>query len=237
MVETAVFRDPTLHPHVKLVYVALTTYASKTRSVWPSRATLARDTGLSVRTVASAIKAGADAGVWKIEHQRDEESNRQTSNLYHLRDMGRGYEPARVQEVHGGTVHDMHGDGAGDAHEQDQRTRPSSIKTSTSSNAVSGRHFAGSTTDRKIFVPRWLPESDDRGAVVQYLVSAAVATMEAAGLEVGDKAKDAMGYTLGHRCDNLTPRQLADRAQKWVREAGTDHPNGWLGTRAERRAS
>ncbi|WP_130291646.1 hypothetical protein [Pseudonocardia sediminis] len=107
----------------------------------------------------------------------------------------------------------------------------------TSSDAVSGRHFAGSTTDRKIFIPHWLKRCEDRGKVSQYLVGAAVATMEAAGLEVSEDAKDAMGFTLDHKCESLTNIQLSERAQAWVLAAGTGDRNGWLGTWPQRKAS
>ena len=56
MVDAAIFRDSTLPPHVKLVYVALAAYASDERKAFPSHARLAADTGLSPRAVGKAIK-------------------------------------------------------------------------------------------------------------------------------------------------------------------------------------
>lgn len=112
MVQADIFRDPSLPAAVKLAYVALTTYASKERTAFPSLERIAADTGLSVRTVKRAMKAAEAAGLVSV-------TRTQTVNRYQLRDLtvggyvvGSGTEchadhfgsaTQSLQECHGGT--------------------------------------------------------------------------------------------------------------------------------------
>jgi hypothetical protein len=72
-----------LKPNAKVVYVAICDYADESGSCYPSRKTLATDTGISVRSVDGAIKELVAAGV--IEKQeRKKEGGDNFSNVYQI---------------------------------------------------------------------------------------------------------------------------------------------------------
>ena len=221
MVQADIFRDQTLPSAVKLVYVALVTYADAERTAFPSQHTLAHDTGLSLRSVKAAIKQGREAGLFEVVHT-------QSSNRYRLRDLRvAGYEVGsgpitpecrtctlEMQEVHSGS--------AQDAHEQDHRTRPGS-QTTTSSDAASGAPLASSRGDIKIMKPRGFDAWDD-GRTWQYLTGAAIRIMKDSGLEPADDAASRIGQALRVTTERGESRErLLELLVGTIRLAGTDH--------------
>lgn len=241
MVDAAIFRDPTLPPHVKLVYVALAGYASKQRTAFPSHARLATDCNLSARAVGKAIKVGAEAGLWTITHT-------QSSNRYEIHDLGGSY--VLGSGPHGTTCHpgeqEVPSGEARGADELDQRTRPA---TQTHIASSSGHTPVGHTspsvrlgqrsasTARIIRTPRGFydPTKYPDKKVWPYLVSAVVAALENDGMEMNRHAPDEIGYTLKHKYGHLPRKQLVAAVREWTRAAGDpDHPAGWI---AHRKAS
>lgn len=221
MVQADIFRDRTLPSAVKLVYVALTTYADKNRTAFPSQHTLAHDTGLSIRAVKAAVKHGRDAGLFEVIHT-------QGSNRYRLHDLRvGGYE-------HGGgpvspecttctlEVQEAHSGGALGAHEQDHSLRPP-IQTRTSSDAASGAQLASSSGDVKIMKPRGFDAWDD-GKVWQYLTGAAIRIMRDSGLEPAPDAAARIGQALRATTEQGESRErLLELLVGTIRLAGTNH--------------
>jgi hypothetical protein len=237
MVDAAVIRDETLPPMVKLVYTHLATYCSDVRSAFPSRATIARQIGLSVRSVATAIKQAQDAGLFTIEH-RIGDDGRQTSNLYLLHDLGGGYVigsgPLRGAPDARGPVQDVHGGGAPGAHEQDHANETSQRQTtSTSSDAASGAPSASGCGDTEIFIPRDFAKWTD-GRVYQHLVKASISALRAAGLEPAPDAADRIGRAVKATSedDGVTREDLVRMLEVTLGLAGTsDKTWGSLATR------
>lgn len=240
MVDPDVIRDETLHKNVKTVYTYLVTYCSNVRSAYPSRARIARQTGLSVRSVDGALKLGEQVGLFTIERRRDGKLNQ--TNVYLLHDFGGGYvadSGVGSAVVAPGVAQGLPESGAVVAPELDQPSTPSSIHTtSTSSNAVSGGHRTSSPTERKIYLPEDFSEYDDRHAN-QYLVGAAVAALQAAGLVLHPRAADSLGRELKKRREAGEVRaELVDNIRRWVRVAGTDDDGaGWIASWPETRAA
>lgn len=137
MVDMRIMRDPTLSMAVKVVYAHLTTYCtSKRRAPFPSRARIARELGISVRTVATAVKAGHEAGLWAIEHRPAQHGEHAlTSSRYYLRDFGHGYvakvvESPAVEEPASDPVQNLHGGEADSAQWVDHGGTPASSEIS-----------------------------------------------------------------------------------------------------------
>lgn len=150
MVDKHVIWDESLPQNVKSVYTYLATYCGNTRTAFPSKATIAKHTGMSVRSVDKAVKIAKDCGLFLIQHQ--ETGQVWKSNVYLLRDFGGGYEygagPLEVKDAaEGKTEGDPELEGgtappavppappavgtAPDAHYQDQVSRPEIKKTSS----------------------------------------------------------------------------------------------------------
>lgn len=201
IVDATVMRDPSLTANVKVVYACLTTYADPHGIAFPSKARLARDTGLSVRTVDAAVKVAETAGLLVVDRRKREGSKQNHVNRYLLRDHGRGYVPAA------GTAGDAvppAADAVGTARgaqEQDHRTGPSpNPTTSTSSDAPCAPHAdaRGSETAPRtptLYLPanyQAMPEK----AVCRWLVGAAVKAIEHAGHVVAPEAGQMIGRAL-----------------------------------------
>lgn len=72
-----------LKPNAKVVYVALCDYADETGTCWPSRRTVAKDTGLSLSSVDRSLRELVKAGV--IEKQtRIKDNGDNASNVYQI---------------------------------------------------------------------------------------------------------------------------------------------------------
>ena len=80
--------SPLSHKAVR-VYAVLARYAdSKTLQAWPSRATIANQSGCSIRTVDAAIDELVSYGA--VEKERRVENNQYTSSMYVIRRAPRG---------------------------------------------------------------------------------------------------------------------------------------------------
>lgn len=80
--------SPLSHKAVR-VYAVLARYAdSKTLQAWPSRATIAAQSGCSIRTVDAAIDELVNYGA--VEKERRVENNQYTSSMYVIRRAPRG---------------------------------------------------------------------------------------------------------------------------------------------------
>lgn len=235
MVQADIFRDPTLPSSVKLVYVAIATYASPDRRAFPSQDRLAADTGLSVRTVKRAMKVAEDAGLLAVRRT-------QGVNHYQLNDFSvGGYVVGSGPECHGGTseVPDSHSGSATVAHEQDHSTRPASQTTSSGVACAAGalREAPGDTHARaaepiRIFAKRGMSKWAEDSDVIRYLISVAVKAMQNAGWSIHDEAADAMGSTLRKMSEDGRSRdEMLAAVEAWVNGAGTNGKNGWLASR------
>lgn len=262
MVQTDIARDRTLPPHVKLVYVAIASYADEKRVAWPSQETIALDTGLSERAVRKAIKQGADAGLWTVIRT-------QTSNRYQLRDLKvGGYvlgagplpDPTRHVVPDGNLDADPFGippgtrcrsdrqdvpvQAAHGADEQDQRTRPKNKTISTSSDASQrasdeqARRRESRTSRIEIFVPKSY-DAMDVGDVAQHLVKASVSSLRAAGVEMSEEGVTLVGRSVKHALTNegVGRHQVIPMLELSLARVGTDCPEwGHLGWRIEETA-
>lgn len=234
-IQRSIALDRTLPRDVKVVYSVLAVYANKQRICWPSRETIALDASISVSAVSRALKHAAKVGILTILHT-------QTSNRYQLHDMEIGgyipgeSEPPGQADLPGGS-HGPSGQ-VTQTHKQDHTTRPAIQTISTSGDAVSGGHRTSSPTDRKIYLPADFGEYDDRHAN-QFLVGAAVAAMEKAGLIVAPTAADGMGGTLKRRLgEGQTRAQLVAAVRTWVKLAGTkDKGSGWIASEPQSKAA
>jgi DNA-binding transcriptional MocR family regulator len=74
-------RDSNLDPTAKHVALTLDTYMNSRGLAWPSRATLAEATGLSVRTVERALKRVSQSGLIIVIRGRGRTSNLYRANL------------------------------------------------------------------------------------------------------------------------------------------------------------
>lgn len=150
-VDQEVIRDPSIPANVKLVYTLLATYASDKRSAFPSKATIARELGISLRAVDAAVNTAAEIGLFTVVHRPKKDKNGRviygkdgkplhTSNRYLLHDFGGGYVPGSgpkggdkkadpPQEMRGDPPQEVRYPPAPDAHEQDQVNKTSLNKT------------------------------------------------------------------------------------------------------------
>lgn len=220
MVDAAIFRDPTLPPHVKLVYVALAAYASDERKAFPSHARLAADCGLSPRAVGKAVKQGAAAGLWTITHT-------QSSNRYAIHDLGGSYvvgsgplgttcHPEQQQEPSGM---------ASQAEELDHGSRPESQTTSSGDAYAAVGHPARGLTDRKIVTDRkWTAIPDEEiGRAAHYLIKAIYGVMTAHGISIAFDARDQMARALAECTDK---EHALSCAQMWLSNLDKPGANG-----------
>jgi hypothetical protein len=219
MVQADIFRDMTLPAAVKLVYVALSTYASRERTAFPSLDRIAADTSLSVRTVKRAMKQAEAAGLVVV-------TRTQTVNRYQLRDLAvGGYVIGSGPQCPTVTLEVPHGHSGSDtvAHEQDQRTRPQSHTIDTSGDTSVG---VDETTRRpRIHLPRGFAEFDD-GQAFRYLVGAAVSALWAAGMTPADDAGDRLGRALKASVgEGMDRSRLVAALEVTLSHAGTDNPN------------
>jgi hypothetical protein len=146
MVDKSVLWDQTLPPNVKAVYAYLTTYCGDARVAFPSKATIARHTGLSVRSVDKAVNVGKACGLWSVESEYDPVRGVHYANTYLLRDLGGGYAPGsgpvtvehdeptpvadEAGDPQGGTAPGAGGTAPG-AHYQDKGPRPEDQETTS----------------------------------------------------------------------------------------------------------
>src|SRR5690606_969531 len=85
---------PKARPTTVVVFLALMRYANRARemSCFPKMETLAKDAGVSRRTVADAIKELQASGLVTIE-QRYKDDGSQTSNLYRIHRVAKSADP------------------------------------------------------------------------------------------------------------------------------------------------
>lgn len=220
MTDMTVFRDRSLPPNVKLVYVALIGYADRQRKCWPSRERLAYDTGLSVRAVARAIKAMTEAGL--ITAVRT-----QTSNRYTVHDRGgtyiHGSGPGGLTVLPEKTVSPFGRDR--ESHELDQRSRPETQTTSSGDAYAAAGRFASEPTTRTIITDKkWAAIPDDEiGQAAHYLIKAVYGLMRANGYEIAADARDQMAAVLGECSDK---RHAWACAQTWMDNLDQPGANG-----------
>lgn len=220
MVQADIFRDPSLPAAVKLAYVALTTYASKERTAFPSLERIADDTGLSVRTVKRAMKAAETAGLVSV-------TRTQTVNRYQLRDLAvGGYVVGSGPECHADTleVPHSHSGSATVAHEQDQRTRPQSQTTFTSGDTSVG--VDEKARRPRIALPHNFAELDD-GQAYKRLVACAVTALRKVGMTPASDAAPRIGRALKMSVEEhgLDRTQLVAALEHTLKLAGTDNTN------------
>lgn len=185
MMQTDIARDPTLPVLVKALYAVLATYANADRECWPSQETLARALGVTDRTVRKAVKQGEAAGLFEVIHT-------QSSNRYRLRDMkvggyvvGSGPQTPPGTSVPAGPEADVRADRNETSDEQDQRTRPESQTSSTSSErfTAGGPRTSSQTEQRiEIFVPGSY-DTAEAGECSRLLTRSSVKALEAHGYE------------------------------------------------------
>lgn len=238
MVDTTIIRDQSLPRNVKSVYAYFTTWCGDTRSAFPSRGRIARETGLSVRTLDEALSIGEAAGLWRIV-RRPVERGRHETSVYELLDQGQGYvvgsgpvevkvpRPRQGADSAPTSVQVLHPVGAGSAPETDNVIQTSSTQTSTSGDSPSGPHAdaRGSEgaprdeepNDPKLYLPRTF-ETMAEPAVRKKLVGAALTALEAVGLRPADNAADRMGEALRHysRTEKHDRHRLAEHVTKWL---------------------
>lgn len=219
MVDPGVIRDETLHKYVKTVYTYLSTYCSDIRSAYPSRSRIARQTGLSVRSVDGAIKTAEQVGLFTVQRRREGKLN-QTS-VYLLHDFGGGYEAGSggvVQPLHQGVEQEMHEGGAGAAPNLDNVSTPPATKTTFTSGdacAASGQRTS-SQTDMKIMVGEdyWTMEAP---RLMQYLTACLIKTLERANLQLRPDGRRLIGKALRSRVEaGTTYQKILDAVQYWV---------------------
>lgn len=230
MVDAAVIRDATLPAMVKLVYTYLSTYCSDVRSAYPSKARIARETGISVRSVDGAILAAEKAGLLTVRRRpRDNRDNE--TNIYLLHDLGGGYvagsgDPTPPAAGAGGVGQEMRESPAGGAPELDQRSRPASTETtSTSSDAACAPRAAARGRDSATRTPTLHLRRDfstltDKG-VRRHLVAAALKAMEHVGFTPTADAAQRIGQALKVQHEaGKTRDQLAQMLRDVISDPG-----------------
>ncbi len=218
MVDPDVIRDESLPRNVRTVYTYLVTYCSDVRSAYPSRARIARQTGMSVRTLDAAIQHAEAVGLFTVERRR--EGNINQTNVYRLHDFGEGYEPGFggvVQPLHQGVGQSLHEDGATVAPDLYNVSTPSSIQTSTSGDAYAASgHRTSSLTDMKI-TPSDRYWKMDGPHAMQHLASCVVRTLKRAKLELRPEGRKLLGASLKENlASEGTYEGLIREAESWV---------------------
>lgn len=225
MVDAAVIRDEMLPANVKTVYTYLVTYCSDDRSAYPSRARIARQAGLSVRTVDAAIKHAEKVGLMTVTRRRDGRVN--LTNIYELHDLGGGY--IASEEVAGG----------GAAPTPPSATvAPKLDQVSIQKRSTRSHRKLRSPSKLKygqIFLPGDFYEMED-GPAANQIIKCVLGIFEAKGLIPEVDAGDTMGMRLTKLAteDGLDRGELVEEAQTWA-DTGRfydedDEEWGWLAT-------
>ncbi len=84
--ENNFIRNPKYSINVKMVYLALQSYAGAVTSCYPSKNTLAKDLATSSKTIERVLKQLEELGAILVINQITE-NNRKTSNMYILADI------------------------------------------------------------------------------------------------------------------------------------------------------
>ncbi|MBF4595365.1 helix-turn-helix domain-containing protein [Curtobacterium flaccumfaciens] len=79
-------RDYPMDPHERLVYLTLRSHTDKHGVAWPSRSTLAKESGLSETTVKNRLKALEAHGLIRVTI-RPNEGKKHDPNLYHVLEL------------------------------------------------------------------------------------------------------------------------------------------------------
>jgi len=219
MVDPDIIRDESLPKNVKTVYTYLVTYCSDVRSAYPSRSRIARQAGLSVRSVDGAIKTAEQVGLFTVQRRREGKLNQ--TNVYLLHDFGGGYEAGSgglVQPLRQGVEQEMHQGGATAAPNLDNSSTPPPIKTTVTSGdafAASGRRTS-SQTDMKIMVGEdyWTMEAP---RLMQYLTACLIKTLGRADLQLRPDGRRLIGKALRARVEaGATYQKILNDVQYWV---------------------
>jgi hypothetical protein len=92
--------DKRLSAHARWVYCCLAIRADyKDRNCWPSHATIAEDSGLSVSSVKRALRELDGAGAFEIQKRVTQEGHHFASNIYHLHEAGWAARRERTDNV------------------------------------------------------------------------------------------------------------------------------------------
>lgn len=79
-------REHPMDPYERLVYLTLRSHADKNGIAWPSRATLAKESGLSETTVKNRLKDLVDHGLVRVT-VRPKKGAKHDPNLYHVLEL------------------------------------------------------------------------------------------------------------------------------------------------------
>lgn len=229
MVDPAVIRDVTLPPMVKLVYTHLATYCSDQRSAFPSRATIAKQIGVSVRTVDSALKTAEKVHLITVQRRRVEKRHR--TSVYVLHDFDGGY-ISGAGPVGGSAspappdAGDARG-GAGAAPELDHGSTPRVQTITTSSDAAcapraAARGQQSASQTPKLHLRRDFANLTDKGAR-RHLVAAAIKAMRHVGLTPTPNAAHRIGRALKEQHEAGTVRvRLAEMLSNTIADPVTN---------------
>lgn len=224
MVDARVMRDPSLPFPVKSVYALLATYAAADRTAYPSKARIARELGMSVRTVdraiAVAVSAGLMSAVRRVRGPRDNDTN-----LYRLYDFEE-YRPPVTDA--GGVPQEMRESPVTDAGKQDHLTEPlEHTTTSSDTYAVTGPELR-SRRDSKITLYRPERLLDERrvpdGEFCRQLVKDSIGALRAAGLQPTADAPDRIGAALSGALGHYDREQIVRMLEAGLQRAGTNEP-------------
>lgn len=117
-------RDFPMDPHERLVYLTLRSHADKHGIAWPSRATLAKESGLSETTVKNRLRALEDHGLIRVT-VRPNKGKKHDPNLYHVLELNDDGPRTVVSFTGQGSPHDPSGvarqpqQGSPDDHEEE----------------------------------------------------------------------------------------------------------------------
>lgn len=78
-----IVRDQTISCHAKVVYISLTSRTSRNNSAWPSHALLAKEAGVGVTTIKTALNELKALGLVRWE-KRTRDDGGATSNMYFI---------------------------------------------------------------------------------------------------------------------------------------------------------
>lgn len=224
MVDARVMRDPSLPFPVKAVYALLATYAARDRTAFPSKARIARELGMSVRTVDRAIRAAVAAGLMSVDRRvRGPRDN--DTNLYRLHDFSE-YRPPVTDA--GGVPQEMRESPVRDAGKHNHLTEPvDQTITSSDTSAVTG-HGLRPRRREKITLYRTERLLDERriddGEFCRQLVKDSIGALRAAGLEPEPNTPDRLGRSLSGALEHYHRAEVVELLEAGLRLAGTDDP-------------
>lgn len=78
-----IVRDQTISGHAKVVYISLTSRTSRNNRSWPSHALLAKEAGVGVTTIKTALNELKALGLVRWE-KRTRDDGGATSNMYFI---------------------------------------------------------------------------------------------------------------------------------------------------------